>query len=183
LAGGTLPHARHPYEDGLAKGDAKCDKSSVIHQMSHHHSIRRHEAPKPEKVYEITDTGESVSHPNILILEDDVALAQQLKEALETEGYSVTVASNGADGLKKILAADFNLILCDMVMPNFPGDMFYLAVERARPQLCKRFIFMTGHQDDRKIEQFIQRIQGLMLWKPFPMNALFDAISVVNNKK
>lgn len=145
--------------------------------------MRRHQAPKAEKVYEISDTGEPVPPKNILILEDDVALALQLKEALETEGYGVTVAANGADGLKKILATDFSLILCDMVMPNFPGDMFYLAVERARPQLCKRFIFMTGHQGDRKIEQFIRRIRGLMLWKPFSMSVLFETINAVNNKK
>ena len=64
----------------------------------------------------------------------------QLKEALEIQGYVVTVASNGAEGLKKILATDFSIILCDTVMPNFPGDMFYLAVERVRPRLCQRFV-------------------------------------------
>jgi DNA-binding NarL/FixJ family response regulator len=81
------------------------------------------------------------------------------------------------------MATDFSIILCDMVMPNFPGDMFYAAVERVRPKLCKRFIFMTGHQGDRKIEEFIRRIRGLMLWKPFQMTILFDTIKVVLNKK
>jgi DNA-binding NarL/FixJ family response regulator len=85
--------------------------------------------------------------------------------------------------LKKILSDDFEIILCDMVMPNFPGDMFYLAVERVRPNLCKRFIFMTGHKGDPKIGEFIRRIRGLMLWKPFEMHVLFDAIKAVNSKK
>jgi CheY-like chemotaxis protein len=150
--------------------------------MSDYYSMRRREFPKPEKTYEIPDAAESIRPKEMLILEDDVALAIQLKEALETQGYVVTIVSNGAEGLKRILATDFNIILCDMVMPNFPGDMFYLAVERVRPLLCKRFVFMTGHKGDRKIEQFIRRIRGFMLWKPFEMHVLFETIKVVNDK-
>lgn len=144
--------------------------------------MRHREIPKLEKTYEIADDGETVRHKAILILEDDVAFAIQLKEACELQGYVVTVVANGAEGLKQIMATDFNIILCDMVMPNFPGDMFYAAVERVRPKLVKRFIFMTGHQGDRKIEEFIRRIRGVMLWKPFPMHVLFEAVEAVNKK-
>ena len=154
--------------------------------MSNYDSMRRREIPAPEKTYEISDDpgdgAETVGRTAILILEDDVAFASQLKEALEIQEHAVTVVANGAEGLKKIMAGDFSIILCDMVMPNFPGDMFYAAVERVRPQLCKRFIFMTGHQGDRKIEEFIRRIRGLMLWKPFQMQVLFETVAAVNNK-
>jgi CheY-like chemotaxis protein len=150
--------------------------------MSHHHSTRRHAHHQPEKTYELADAGELSKTKNILLLEDEVDFAIVLKDALEHRGYHVTTVSNGAEGLKQILAHDFEIILCDMVMPNFPGDMFYLAVERARPYLCKRFIFMTGHHGDRKIEQFIRSIGGLMLWKPFERHVLFDTIKVVSNK-
>jgi hypothetical protein len=40
---------------------------------------------------------------------------------------------------------------------------------------------MTGHQGEQKIEEFIRRIGGLMLWKPFQMQILFDAIDAMNN--
>ena len=149
--------------------------------MSNYDSMRRREIPEPLKTYEISDDTETVGRKAILILEDDAAFASQLKESLEMRGYAVTVVANGADGQKKIMAADFGIILCDMVMPNFPGDMFYAAVERVRPPLCKRFIFMTGHQGEQKIEEFIRRIGGLMLWKPFQMQILFDAIDAMNN--
>lgn len=151
--------------------------------MSDYYSMRRRNIPASEKTYEISDDSERLRRKFILILEDDVTLANQLKEVLETQGYVVTVVANGAEGLKKILATDFSIILCDMVIPNFPGDMFYSAVERIRPQLCKRFIFMTGHQGDRKIEEFIRRIRGLMLWKPFQMHVLFEAVEAVNKNR
>jgi DNA-binding response OmpR family regulator len=150
--------------------------------MNPHPPIHRPEIPKREITYEISDTIEITRPKEILILEDDVALTLLLKESLETQGYVVIVVSNGTEGLKKIMATDFSIILCDMVMPNFPGDMFYLAVERVRPRLCQRFIFMTGHKGERKIEQFIRSIRGFMLWKPFEMHVLFEAIKAVNEK-
>jgi len=51
------------------------------------------------------------------------------------QDYSITVVPTGAEGVQQILAGDFDAILCDMVMPNFPGDMFYLAVQRIRRTL------------------------------------------------
>jgi CheY-like chemotaxis protein len=153
--------------------------------MNDYQSMRRQQELEVVKTYELPDADipEPPKAKKILVLEDEVAFAILLKEDLEAEGYQVTVVSNGAEGLKKILTTDFEIIICDMVMPNFPGDMFYLAVERARPDLCKRFIFMTGHQGDVKIREFIRRIRGLMLWKPFETHVLFDAIKVVSGKK
>ncbi len=148
--------------------------------MSNYDSFRRREIPPPEIVYDISNADE-LAQPlakskQILILEDEHDLAAMLKDALQFEGYQVTIVANGAEGLKKIMAGEFDVILCDMVMQNFPGDMFYLAVERIRPQQCQRFIFMTGHKGDQKIEQFIKNINGLMLWKPFEMHELHTAM-------
>ena len=151
--------------------------------MDRNHLMPRRGAAHFEKTYEISETTELPQLQRILILEDDVALAIMLRQVLQERNYMVTVVSNGAEGLKQIMAHDFDAIVCDMIMPNFPGDLFYLAVARSRPDLSKRFIFMTGHQGDRKIEQFIRRIRGLMLWKPFDIHVLFDAIKVVVNKR
>jgi len=56
-----------------------------------------------------------------------------LKDILENLNYRLTIVPSGTEGVKQILAADFDAIVCDMVMPNFPGDKFYLAVQQARP--------------------------------------------------
>ena len=101
---------------------------------------------------------------------------------MESNAFEVTVVQTGVDGIKKVMAGDFDVILCDMMMPKMPGDMFYLAVERARPHLCKRFVFMTGYKGDPKIDAFIRQVKGLMLWKPFEMHLLLDAINVILKK-
>jgi len=87
------------------------------------------------------DLGRSEAH-TVLLLEDDPVSANLLKSFLEERNFRVTHVTGGAEGVQKVMAVDFDVILCDMVMPAFPGDMFYRAVERTRPHLCRRFIFM-----------------------------------------
>jgi two-component system, NtrC family, sensor kinase len=80
------------------------------------------------------------------------------------------------------LKQDYDVLLCDMIMPGFPGDMFYRAVELSRPHLCKRFLFMTGHNGDPQIDAFIRSVRGLMIWKPFQLHELLRALKVVLEK-
>ena len=124
----------------------------------------------------------AIQTPRVLILEDDADLALIIEQLLRTKGCEVTHCRNGTEGLKALLKREFHVILCDMVMPGFPGDMFYTAVKQSRPHLCERFIFMTGHRADRRIDQFIRIVRGLMLWKPFAAHELLCAIQQVLHK-
>jgi DNA-binding response OmpR family regulator len=112
----------------------------------------------------------------VLLLEDDVQLAQNVQGLLEAEGFEVHRVPNGADGLRALLAEEFHVILCDMVMPYVSGDMFYWAVRRVRPEFCDRFIFTTGHREDKKVNSFFRSVSGLVVWKPFMLHDLLDAI-------
>lgn len=135
------------------------------------------------RVYEIPDPADDSPGKSVLVLDDDRAFTSTLKVVLESHGYRVTILPNGAEGVKQILAFDFDAIICDLVMPNFPGDMFYKAVERARPHLCRRFIFATGHQEDPKVVQFIKQTGRIALWKPFEMRELLEALEFVIRSK
>lgn len=114
---------------------------------------------------------------SVLVLEDDVNQALALKVMLETAGFMVTTVENGVDGLHEIMGFDFDAIVCDMMMPKMPGEMFYLAVSRAKPHLCKRFVFITGYGDDQKISEFIDRVQGHVLHKPLSEEELVRMVS------
>ncbi len=138
--------------------------------------------PLQEKTHEIPDDEIPQSPRNILLVEDDHTFAEHLRLILESHKFVVTQAVDGVDGLKKIMAADFDVVLCDMLMPNLPGDMFFMAVERTKPALTKRFIFITGHQSDPKVAAFLKRVRGLCLFKPFQMHELLDMIQIVLKK-
>ena len=119
---------------------------------------------------------------HILLLEDDEDLALMLTGFLESHACKVTRCANGVEGLRRIMVDDFDLVICDMVMSSFPGDKFYIAVERVKPALCRRFLFMTGHRADPKYEAFIQEIGGLIIWKPFETQELLAAMLTVLRK-
>jgi DNA-binding response OmpR family regulator len=118
----------------------------------------------------------------VLMLEDETELTQELAPFFEQNGFKLVSVTNGVDGLKQIIAREFSVIICDMMMPSLPGDMFYRAVERTKPHLCKRFIFITGFKGNQEIEEFIRRVSGIMLWKPFETFELMDAIKMVLEK-
>jgi CheY-like chemotaxis protein len=118
----------------------------------------------------------------VLLLDDDMPLAELTRKILEENGYEVETVADGVQGIKKIMINDYSVILCDMVMPNLAGDMFYMAVERVKPHLCKRFLFMTGHQGERKIDDFIRSVRGLVLWKPFKTHVLMEAMQAAESR-
>jgi DNA-binding response OmpR family regulator len=115
-------------------------------------------------------------------VDDDFAFSDMIRMILEQHGYEVDLAGDGVKGVKNIMVNDYTVILCDMVMPNLAGDMFYTAVERIKPHLCRRFIFVTGHKGDRKVDEFIRKVRGLVLWKPFEAHVLIETIRAVETR-
>ncbi len=116
---------------------------------------------------------------NILLVDDDEALADTLKLLLESRNFIVTTSHNGADALREVLAFDFDVIICDMLMPKMAGDMFYLAVQKTKPEMGKRFLFVTGHADNPKVDSFLKSIDGLVVFKPVLTEELVRMISLV----
>jgi DNA-binding response OmpR family regulator len=112
----------------------------------------------------------------VLLLEDDFALCEALKAWFEMNDFVVTVVHRGVEGLTEVMKTDFDAIVCDMVMPMMPGDMFYLAVGKVRPHLCERFIFITGHKDDPNIAKFLWEFCGPTFHKPLHLEDLMAAV-------
>lgn len=133
--------------------------------------------PEGEKTYEIHDEAPGLPK-SILLVEDEVEFAMHVKAFLESYNYSVTVAPDGVQGMRRIMEKDYDVIICDLMMPNLPGDMFYLGVERVKPNLARRFIFITGHQNNPKVTEFVKKVRALTLFKPFEMHLLLETILV-----
>lgn len=116
---------------------------------------------------------------SILLLDDDQLLADTLKQLLESHNFVVTVVNNGAEGLREVMKLDFDVIICDMVMPYMPGDMFYLAVQKMKPHLARRFIFITANSGVPKVNEFLQKVNGLVAYKPAATQDLIRMITLV----
>ena len=57
----------------------------------------------------------------VLIIDDEASIRATLKDILEYEKYTVDEASDGQEGLKKLLSDNFDLVLCDIKMPKMNG--------------------------------------------------------------
>ena len=121
----------------------------------------------------------SIDIKSILLVDDDEDLADTLKELLEARNFIVAVQPNGAAALREVQAIDYDVIVCDMLMPKMAGDLFYLAVKKIKPELASRFIFVTGHADDPKVEEFFKSIDALVIYKPVLTEELVRMISLV----
>jgi two-component system NtrC family sensor kinase len=126
---------------------------------------------------ELQEWVEPTKVKRVLLLEDDPAFKEIMESFLQESGYEVAAVHNGVEGVHQVLANDFEIILCDMMMPTLPGDMFFRAVERMRPHLCERFIFMTGHSGNPKVNDFISTVRGIVLTKPFRVDDLLEMIA------
>lgn len=115
----------------------------------------------------------------ILLLEDDDQFSEIIQSFLESNFYEVVAVRNGVEGVREVIKSNFDVIVCDMMMPTLPGDMFYYAVERMRPHLASRFIFITGLRGNPKVNDFIKRVNGTILAKPFHVDDLLEVIGFV----
>ncbi|MBI3853353.1 MAG: response regulator [Verrucomicrobia bacterium] len=112
----------------------------------------------------------------VLVVDDDAELSQIFQHLLEAYQYEVITAANGALALKQIVAQDVDAILCDLKMPELEGDLFYGAVERIKPHLCSRFIFITGAADDPKYRKFLSEVKSPVLRKPVESANLLETL-------
>ena len=97
-------------------------------------------------------------------------LGQTLRFAFE-EQCDVVVLGTGLEALDHLERdADFDLILCDLMMPTFSGMKVYEAIIEQRPELVSRFVFITGGAYTDSARDFLESYPGERLEKPFHMS-------------
>ena len=113
---------------------------------------------------------------SVLIAEDDRNIAELLQMYLETEGYAVTVANDGGQGLAKFRAIKPDLVLLDVMMPVMDGWSVCKAI-RAESQTPIIMLTAKGETDDK--------VNGLKsgaddyITKPFEMKEVLARVHAV----
>lgn len=115
----------------------------------------------------------------ILLIDDEVGLALALQHLLRRSGHTITTATNGREGLTALAERFYEVILCDMRMPDLDGPGFYRALEQSYPHLLSRIIFLTGDVLSGEAREFFARIQCPRLIKPFKAREVRQAIQQI----
>ena len=103
----------------------------------------------------------------ILIVEDDVDVADVLRDLIADYGHQVHVAKHGRAALEHIACVDYDLIFCDLHMPELDGIALYGELQRERPELRKRLIIVSEFLADDRAEEFLARTKLPAISKPF----------------
>jgi DNA-binding response OmpR family regulator len=85
----------------------------------------------------------------ILIVEDEEAIADFLKRGLEAEGYAVSAAGDGIEGERLALDGSFELVILDRMLPGRDGIEVLAGIRRQKPSLPVILLTAKGEVSDR----------------------------------
>ncbi len=88
------------------------------------------------------------SHATVLVVEDDENILQLLSAYLESAGYTVTTAADGADGLQKALHERFDICVLDVMLPNKSGIEIASALRHSDRDIPILFLTALGNETD-----------------------------------
>jgi len=112
--------------------------------------------------------------PAILIIDDERAIRNVLKDILANEGYQVEEAADGEEGLKKFKSASFDAVLCDIKMPKLDGIDF---LQKAREENADvPIIMISGHGNIETAVDAVKKGAFDYIAKPPDLNRLLITI-------
>ncbi len=115
----------------------------------------------------------------LLLVEDERNLRTVLQSLLAAR-YEVVTAATGREA-QSLLAADaaWDVVLCDLLMPEVTGMDLYAWMEEHSPALCARVVFMTGGAFTERARRVLDLAPGRWIEKPFEFDALADLLERV----
>jgi len=103
----------------------------------------------------------------ILVVDDEPVVAAFVERTLAEEGHEVSVCEDGQTAMALLRNAQFDLVLCDVKLPDLSGAEIYRQMVARRPEMRPRFIFLTGDTLGAETAEFLAG--GGQLWLEKPM--------------
>ncbi|WP_281298922.1 response regulator transcription factor [Flavobacterium limnophilum] len=112
----------------------------------------------------------------ILIVEDEIGIANFLKQGLEEEGYSILVANDGKTGLELALSQKVNIILLDWILPQMTGIEVCQSIRKT--DTTTPIIFLTAKDTVQETIEGLKAGANDYIKKPFSFDELVERIKI-----
>ena len=113
---------------------------------------------------------------HILIVEDEKGIVDFLKQGLEEEGYTISSASDGENGLKKALELQVDLVLLDWMLPKMQGIEVCKRIRLEKSNLP--IIFLTAKDTVQETIEGLKAGANDYIKKPFSFDELLERIKI-----
>jgi PAS domain S-box-containing protein len=108
----------------------------------------------------------------VLIVEDDRMVADVIRRFINRD-HDVRMVGQAQEALKLVTREPcFDVILCDLMMPQMTGQELFEALSEVQPEQAERMVFMTGGPFTPRARRFLSSVRNHRIEKPFDLQAL-----------
>jgi signal transduction histidine kinase len=198
IAGDVLPHIFDPFYTTKPMGEGTGLGLAVSFRIVADHggrievesAVRRgssfrvvlpvapqQDAPTPAPVTNVAPEPVGV-RARILVIDDAAPLGRAISRGLAE--YDVTVVTRAEEAFARLAANEpFDVVVCDVVMPELSGRAVHERLRSDWPELARRTIFMTAGAFTPESREFVRGTSQPVLTKPFTIDELCAAIQKV----
>ncbi len=118
------------------------------------------------------DTAEKARRGRVLVVDDELSVGNALRRILAGE-HDVVALTSARDAHDRIKAGErFDVIVCDLMMPEMTGMDLHAALQSGAPDQASRMVFLTGGAFTDKAKAFLTSVTNPQMEKPFDTSAL-----------
>jgi PAS domain S-box-containing protein len=122
----------------------------------------------------------SLRRLRILVVDDEPGIRRLVAETLRD--HNVDTTSSGREALRRLEHQDYDIVLCDLIMPDLTGMDVYERQQEERPERLGRFVFMTGGAFTPRAQRFVAALDNDILQKPFQPRELLAVMARVDDR-
>ena len=103
----------------------------------------------------------------VLVVDDEPMVGSSIRRLLGRD-HDVVVVQSGKEAVAKIAAGErYDVVLCDLLMPEMTGMDVYADFKSRDPDLARRMVFLSGGAVTQKARDFYEQVPNTKIEKPF----------------
>lgn len=134
--------------------------------------------PSEPVVIDDSDPGIATQAKSILLVDDDELILRLLRKVLESWEADIETAMNGKDALSKLASRHFDLMICDLQMPEMSGQELFDHIKDNALLPTGRILFLTGDKRSQT-KEFLDRSGCYFLYKPIQFLEFANQVQAV----
>lgn len=117
----------------------------------------------------------SIRPLRILVVDDEEAIRDVFRASLPE--HEIVTSSSGREAIDELDGSDFDLVFCDLLMPDLTGMDVYSHLSENQPEVADAVVFMTGGVFTEHSREFVGTVRNKVMRKPFTPEQIMSAVA------